>query len=29
MYVEAAGAGHNEGAWAARVDEMLKFLFGG
>ncbi len=26
-YVEAEGAGHNEGAWASRVGEMLKFLF--
>lgn len=28
MYVEAAGAGHDEGAWAARMDEMLEFLYG-
>ncbi|NNF04049.1 MAG: alpha/beta hydrolase, partial [Rhodothermales bacterium] len=26
MYVEASGAGHNEGAWADRIDEMLLFL---
>jgi predicted alpha/beta superfamily hydrolase len=26
-YVEAEGAGHNEGAWAARVGAMLRFLF--
>ena len=26
-YVEAEGAGHNEGAWASRVGEMLQFLF--
>ncbi len=27
-YEEIAGAGHNEGAWAARFDRVLKFLFG-
>ncbi len=27
MYVEAEGAGHNEGAWASRVGAMLRFLF--
>ncbi len=26
-YVEAEGAGHNEGAWASRVGSMLAFLF--
>jgi predicted alpha/beta superfamily hydrolase len=26
-YVEAEGAGHNEGAWAARVEPALRFLF--
>ena len=26
-YVEAEGAGHNEGAWASRVGAMLYFLF--
>ena len=26
-YVEAEGAGHNEGAWASRVGSMLRFLF--
>lgn len=26
-YVEAEGADHSEGAWAARVDPMLRFLF--
>jgi predicted alpha/beta superfamily hydrolase len=26
-YEEAAGAGHNELAWAARVGPMLKYLF--
>lgn len=28
MHVEAAGAGHNEAAWAARTPDMLKFLAG-
>lgn len=28
VYVEAAGAGHDEGAWAARMDDMLRFLYG-
>lgn len=27
-YFEAEGAGHNEGAWALRVEPILKFLFG-
>ena len=27
-YFEAEGAGHNEGAWAARVEPMLRYLFG-
>ena len=27
MYVEAEGAGHNEGAWASRVGSMMRFLF--
>jgi predicted alpha/beta superfamily hydrolase len=26
-YAEVEGAGHNEGAWAARVDPALRFLF--
>jgi len=26
-YLEAQGAGHNEGAWASRVGSMLQFLF--
>jgi predicted alpha/beta superfamily hydrolase len=26
-YHEVSGAGHHEGAWAARVDPMLRFLF--
>ena len=26
-YLEAEGAGHNEGAWASRVGMMLQFLF--
>jgi predicted alpha/beta superfamily hydrolase len=26
-YVEARGADHNEGAWAARVEPALRFLF--
>mgnify|MGYP000653784737 CR=1 FL=1 len=26
-YLEAAGAGHNESAWAKRVPEMLRFLY--
>jgi predicted alpha/beta superfamily hydrolase len=26
-YFEAAGAEHNEGAWAARVESILRFLF--
>jgi predicted alpha/beta superfamily hydrolase len=26
-YSEVEGAGHNEGAWAARVDPALRFLF--
>jgi hypothetical protein len=26
-YFEAAGAAHNEGAWAARVEQILEFLF--
>jgi hypothetical protein len=26
-YLEAEGAGHSEGAWAARVDPVLRFLF--
>ena len=26
-YHEAGGAGHSEGAWAARIDSVLKFLF--
>jgi hypothetical protein len=26
-YLEAEGAGHNEGAWASRVGLMLQFLF--
>ena len=26
-YTEAEGADHSEGAWAARVDLMLRFLF--
>src|SRR5207244_9393636 len=26
-YCEAAGAGHNERAWAARVEQILEFLF--
>jgi len=29
MYFEAVGAEHNEGAWAARVESMLEFLFPG
>ena len=28
-YQEAQDAGHTEAAWAARVDPMLRFLFGG
>ena len=28
-YFEAVGAEHNEGAWAARVESMLEFLFPG
>lgn len=27
QYTEAEGAGHSEGAWAARVDPVLRFLF--
>jgi enterochelin esterase-like enzyme len=27
-YVEVAGGGHNEAAWAARFDQVLRFLFG-
>ena len=27
-YTEVEGAEHNEEAWAARVEPMLKFLFG-
>jgi predicted alpha/beta superfamily hydrolase len=27
QYTEAEGAGHNESAWATRVDPMLRFLF--
>lgn len=27
QYLEAAGAGHTESAWAARVDPALRFLF--
>jgi predicted alpha/beta superfamily hydrolase len=27
QYTEAEGADHTEGAWAARVDPMLRFLF--
>jgi predicted alpha/beta superfamily hydrolase len=27
QYTEAEGADHSEGAWAARVDPMLRFLF--
>ncbi len=27
QYTEVEGAGHNESAWAARVDPMLRFLF--
>ena len=27
QYFEAEGAGHSEGAWAARVDPALRFLF--
>ena len=27
QYMEAEGAGHSEGAWAARVDPALRFLF--
>jgi predicted alpha/beta superfamily hydrolase len=26
-YLEAAGAEHNENAWAARIDQILQFLF--
>jgi hypothetical protein len=26
-YLEVAGAGHNEGAWAARFGAVLGFLF--
>jgi predicted alpha/beta superfamily hydrolase len=26
-YHEVSGAGHHEGAWAARVDPMLRFLY--
>ena len=26
-YLEAAGAGHDEGAWAARMEPMLRWLF--
>ena len=26
-YLEADGSDHSEGAWAARVDPMLRFLF--
>jgi predicted alpha/beta superfamily hydrolase len=26
-YLEAEGAGHSEGAWAARMDPVLRFLF--
>ncbi len=26
-YFEAEGAEHNEGAWAARVEQILTFLF--
>ena len=26
-YFEADGAGHNEGAWAVRVESLLTFLF--
>lgn len=28
-YLEQAGAGHDETAWAARVEAMLRFLYGG
>lgn len=27
-YVEVPGAGHNEAAWGARLDRVLRFLFG-
>jgi hypothetical protein len=27
QYAEIEGAGHSEGAWAARVDPMLRYLF--
>src|SRR4051794_1315603 len=27
QYLEAEGAGHTEGAWASRVDPMLRYLF--
>lgn len=27
QYAEVQGAGHSEGAWAARVDPMLRYLF--
>jgi hypothetical protein len=27
QYTEVEGAGHNEGAWAARFEEVLRFLF--
>lgn len=27
MYLEAAGAGHNEAAWAERFDDLLRFLY--
>jgi predicted alpha/beta superfamily hydrolase len=27
LYMEAEGAGHHEGAWAARVEPALRFLF--
>ena len=27
QYLEVEGAGHSEGAWAARVDPVLRFLF--
>jgi predicted alpha/beta superfamily hydrolase len=26
-YLEAEGAGHDEGAWASRIDKVLRFLF--
>ena len=26
-YLEVEGAGHSEGAWAARIDPVLRFLF--